>query len=606
MCGLATIFNYRSQYPINIHDLQAMNDCMVNRGPDGSGIWLNDDKKIGFAHRRLSIIDLSEKGAQPMHLQDGTLSIVFNGEIYNYKQLRNQLKLDGIEFTSHTDTEVLLHLYKRMGKQMVHELQGMFAFAIYDKSCDEMFLARDPNGIKPLYYADDGSTFAAASQVKALLPLKWIDKKPRPAGHVGFFLMGSVPEPYTLFKGISALPAGSYMKVRKGKPVDVKAYANLSRVLSESNAKVSESEEESENILRNELSDTVEKHLIADVEVGLFLSAGLDSTTLTALASEFKSSIKSVTLGFEEFKGSNSDETTLANKVAERYDTKHQTEWVNRKDFATEHDNLFKAMDQPSIDGVNTYFVSKITRQAGLKVALSGIGGDELFGGYGSFQQIPKLVRYVQSIPFAEQMGAIFRKVTAPFIQQFASAKYPGIFEYGGSYEGAYLLRRGLFMPWELPDLLEPDFVKKGLQELQLLDLLQNTIQGIESKHSKISALESSWYMKNQLLRDADWAGMAHSLEIRVPLVDWHLLNRITPYVNAWKLNKQSMARTPKKKLPPEILNRKKTGFQIPVEDWLMDAGNGNGNHRNSRKWAKVLYSNYLESCGMKPELLNC
>lgn len=595
MCGIATLFNYKSRKPINRETLNQMNDCMIKRGPDGKGLWVGGEGSVGLAHRRLSIIDLSESGTQPMHLPDSNLSISFNGEIYNYKSLRESLENKGRSFKSDSDTEVLLHLYDEMGKQMLHKLRGMFAFAIWDGQREALFVARDQYGIKPLYYSDNGQSFKAASQVKALLQADEIDTSPEPAGHVGFFLWGSVPEPYTLFKGIKSLPAGNYLWVKKGKEIQKTEYASLRNVLSNSTCEVNGSQKSD---IRNALLDSVKHHMIADVDVGVFLSAGLDSTTLTGLASEFKDGIRSITLGFEQYKGTQNDETKLAKTVSEHYQTTHYTKWVNEQDFVSEKENLFQAMDQPTIDGVNTYFVSKITADAGLKVALSGIGGDELFGGYSSFQEIPKLVKWVNNLSTPNNLGALFRKISSPIISKFTSPKYAGLLEWGDSIEGAFLLRRGLFMPWELPKVLDRNLVEKGLEELKTLERLKLFTEKISSTHAKITSLESSMYMRNQLLRDADWAGMAHSLEIRVPLVDWQLLENLSSYIGFEGFDKQNMAKTPKKSLPDSVMNRPKTGFSIPVRDWLMDSENGN-DRRGLRGWAEFVYEQYYKSCGI-------
>lgn len=592
MCGLAAIFNYRRSSTVSIENLDQMNQTMIHRGPDAEGLWLNNDKYVGLAHRRLSIIDLSEKGAQPMHSEDKNLSIVFNGEIYNYQTLRVDLEKEGVKFFSNSDTEVLLHLYNKYDKQMVHHLRGMFAFAIWDEKRKGMFLARDPYGIKPLYYANTEKAFAAASQVKALLKWEQVNTEPEPAGHCGYFLLGSVPEPYTLFKGIRSLRAGHHLWVERDNEIEETEYASLKDIISN---KQNDCDQCSDNEFRKIITDSIKHHLIADVEVGVFLSAGLDSTTITALSSEFQSSVRSLTLGFEEYRNTENDETILAEEVAKKYATTHHTEWVSAADFSEEYENLMRAMDQPSIDGVNTYFVSKITAESGLKVALSGIGGDELFGGYPSFQQIPKLVNGLGKIPFVTKFGITFRKITAPLMQNRVSPKYSGLFEFGDSYEGAYLLRRGLFMPWELPGILGYEMAKSGLEDLQILNEMRHSIDGLDSAHSKLTTLESSWYMKNQLLRDADWAGMAHSLEIRVPLVDWQLMKNFAPYLHCKDLNKKKMAQTPKIPLPNAVLNREKTGFRIPVEDWLT-----NGKEEvsgNSRMWAKKVYNEYLNYC---------
>jgi asparagine synthase (glutamine-hydrolysing) len=590
MCGIAGSYSYRQGASrTSAEELLRIRDAMQTRGPDGAGLWMSDDTDVGLAHRRLSIIDLSEAGAQPMATADGRLRVVFNGEIYNYKLLRANLEEKGYVFRSQSDTEVLLHLYAECGIEMVHALRGMYAFAIWDKSEKSLLLARDPLGIKPLYYADDGSTFRFASQVKALLQASGVDIAPEPAGHMGFFLWGNVPEPYTLYKGIRALPAGSTLRVVRSERHKPKSFFNVAEALSEpgqTRGRVSAEDRQAD--LRDALLDSVRHHLVADVPVGVFLSAGLDSTTLTALAAESSNvSLHTVTLGFNEYRGTENDETILAAEVADQYRTVHHTRWISREDFQNERERLLKAMDQPTIDGVNTYFVSMAAAQSGLKVAISGVGGDEFFGSYPSFREIPELVRLLSPFRFFPNFGRMFRWISAPVMKHLTSPKYAGLLEYGGTYGGAYLLRRGFFMPWELPEILGDKIVREGWEELQPLMRLEQTVHGAASDRVRVSALEMSWYMRNQLLRDTDWAGMAHSLEIRVPLADVELIRRIAPLLTGAFPDKQDMARTPRVPLPTTILNRRKTGFSVPVREWLMQINERQHYERGLRGWAR-------------------
>lgn len=360
---------------------------MIARGPDGAGLWLSPDHRLGLGHRRLTIIDLTEAGAQPMSTADGRFHLVFNGEIYNYLELRRQLEARGHRFRSNSDSEVLLHLYAQRGAAMVHALRGMFAFAIFDQANQSLFLARDPFGIKPLYYADDGLTLRFASQVKALLKSGHVDRTPAPAGHVGFYLWGHVPEPHTLFKGIKALPSGATMLIdRKGRRAPEAYFSPSEALASATEQPLNLAPEEAMERVAAAVRDSLLHHLIADVPVGVFLSSGLDSTVLTALASQMgNGDLHTVTLGFEEFRGTPNDEAPLAELVAQRLGTTHQTRWVSKADFEANLEPLLEAMDQPSIDGVNTYFVSRAAAASGMKVALSGVGGDELFGSYSSF-----------------------------------------------------------------------------------------------------------------------------------------------------------------------------------------------------------------------------
>lgn len=589
MCGIAGIYAFSNDTPpINTEELIRIRDTMINRGPDGKGLWVSENKRCALAHRRLAVIDLSDAGHQPMSTADGRLHISFNGEIYNYLALKTELEQQGHIFKSHSDTEVLLHLYQEHGADMLSKLRGMFAFAIWDEQAQKLFLARDHFGIKPLYIANNGKSIRFASQVKALLAGGQIDTTPEPAGLVGFYLWGSVPEPYTRYKGIRALPAGSYLTIDKTGRTEQKEFFNLNQTLRAPSTPVEQiCKNDALEQLHDALVDSVNHHLIADVPVGLFLSAGLDSSTLVALASEVKDSkLRTVTLGFNEYKDTENDETILAQTVADHYNTQHNTQWVQQQDFAAEYQNLLHAMDQPSIDGVNTYFVCKAAKEAGLKVAISGVGGDELLGGYPSFTQIPKMVNTLKPFGAIPGLGKGFRLISAPILKHFTSPKYAGLIEYGTTVEGAYLLRRGLYMPWELPQVLEPEVVKHGWQELNALNVLKNMHNGIESSHLKISGLETENYMRNQLVRDTDWASMAHSLEVRTPLIDIELLKIVKDitYKNL-QVNKIDMALSPKKQVPLSIIYYPRTKFSIPVNKWLTHNSNTKI-ERGLRHWA--------------------
>ena len=599
MCGIATIFAYSPDAsPVNREELLRIRDRMTDRGPDGCGTWHSADGRVGMAHRRLSIIDLSELGAQPMQSIDGRLVITFNGEIYNYQALRADLIKKGYRFRSNSDTEVLLHLYADKGPDMMHDLRGMYAFALWDGRRQGVFLARDPFGIKPLYYADDGKILRAASQVKALLAGGAINTAPDSAGHVGFFLWGHVPEPYTMYKAIRSLPAGTTLWVGQDGKKSLNTFYSLSAEIARAcDNPVALGRREMQAHLQAALLDSVRHHLIADVPVGVFLSSGLDSTTLTALAAEAGvKDLHTVTIGFREFQGTESDEVPLAEQTAKYYGTKHRTVWLEKADFQDELAQLLDAMDQPSTDGVNSYFVSKAATLASLKVVLSGLGGDEIFGSYPSFSQIPRMVRILRLLGIVPGFGKGFRAVSAPVLKHFISPKYAGLIEYGGSYGGAYLLRRGMFMPWELPDVLDPEMTWDGWQELQTLARLEETVKDIDSDYLKVSALEMSWYMRSQLLRDTDWASMAHSLEIRTPLVDVKLINSIAPLLasSSSSPTKRDMASTPVKPLPAVVLTRKKTGFTAPVREWLMKDGETKS-ERGLRGWAMNVYARYRQ-----------
>jgi asparagine synthase (glutamine-hydrolysing) len=575
MCGINGIFAYHpSASAPEEAELLATRDAMRLRGPDGFGAWRSMDRRCALGHRRLSIIDLSDRASQPMTSEDGRLVIVFNGEIYNYPQLRAELETDGARFRTTSDTETLLHLYARHGAEMVHRLRGMFAFAIWEEARQRLFLARDPYGIKPLYTANDGWTFRFASQVKALLEGGNVSRDPEPAGMVGFHLFGSVPDPFTLYRDVRALPAGHTQWVDVGGPREPKPFSNLAEVLAKGTANPVPEAELPERV-RAGVLDSVCAHLLADVEVGIFLSAGVDSGAVLGLMRDAgQREIRAITLAFEEFRGTSEDEAPLAARVCEQYGAHHVVRRLSKQEFFDELPAIFEAMDQPSIDGVNTWFVSKAAKEAGLKVAISGLGGDELLGGYPSFLDLPRWRRWFGPLAAVPGLGLFARKLIGGVAPGFSYSqpKALGVLELSDTWAGTYLLRRGLFLPSELPEIMDAEIAHEGLRRLNPLCRLAASITPDPgSDNSRICVFESAQYMRNQLLRDADWVGMAHSLEIRVPLVDFTLLRALAPVIPTLTpgAGKAALAKAPTTSLPSEIVTRAKTGFNVPTDAWM-------------------------------------
>jgi asparagine synthase (glutamine-hydrolysing) len=577
MCGIVGIYAYSpAADSIDRAELTRIRDHMAARGPDGFGEWLSEDRRIGLGHRRLAIIDPSDRAAQPMLSADGKLAITFNGEIYNYPALRKELQAKGHVFRSRSDTEVLLHLYAQKGEAMVHELRGMFAFGLWDSEKRALLLARDPYGIKPLYYSDDGRTFRFASQVKALLGGGKISREPDSAGWVGFYLFGSVPEPYTTYEAIRAVPAGTIMWIDGRGPGAPQRYFSIAAAYCAAEHQPQRlSEGEVQAHIRDALLDSVRHHLVADVPVGAFLSAGIDSGALVGLMRDAgHENIQTITLAFDEFRGHPDDESALAGQVAARHGTRHTTRVVTEQEFHNNLPKIFEAMDQPTVDGINTWFVSKAAREQGLKVVISGLGGDELFGGYPSFRDIPRWVRLLAIPSRLPMAGKVFRDLIDGLNRHALriNPKTAGLLTYGGTYAGAYLLRRGLFMPWELGQVMAPDMVAEGLRRLRPLEHIAAALTPMpKNTFAKIAALEGTLYMRNQLLRDTDWASMAHSVEVRVPLVDVKLLRELAPAITRLPKGraKRWLAASPKVGLPPAVVERAKTGFGTPVQTWL-------------------------------------
>jgi asparagine synthase (glutamine-hydrolysing) len=613
MCGINGIFAYLDSAPaVSADELRTTRDHMTARGPDGRGGWLSSNHRIGLGHRRLAIIDLSDAAAQPMASADGRYQLVFNGEIYNYRALRQQLQAAGCAFRTNSDTEVLLHLYARQGPAMLPALRGMFAFALWDSAERQLFLARDPYGIKPLYYADTGGVLRFASQVKALQAGGALSREVDPAGQVGFYLFGSVPEPFTWYRDIRALAAGHSFSVDACGPSEPRAYHRIAEIYRQAelsitgedrgpNAKTATGaaaaqQQQVQTRLREALLGSVRHHLEADVPVGAFLSAGIDSGALVGLMRDAGANdIQTLTLSFDEFQGRPDDEAPLAAEVARRYGTRHHSRRVTEQEFRDDLPRILTAMDQPSIDGINTWFVAKAAHECGLKVAVSGLGGDELLGGYPSFTDIPRWVRWLGPMTrlpgFGRTLRSIGTRVTAA--HSGLSPKLPGMVEYGGTYPGAYLLRRGLYMPWELERLIDPDRLSEGLRRISPLGMIATQLQPCpHSAFARVATLESTLYMRNQLLRDTDWASMAHSLEIRVPMVDAQLLAEVAPLTlsthgqtgSQSQAAKRWLARAPSQPLPTIVLDRPKTGFGTPLSRWLT-------NQRSSAATVPVTYA---------------
>ena len=565
MCGINGILRLASRAPevdpeVAVHT----RDAMAKRGPDGAGLWTSQDGTIVFGHRRLAIIDLSETGAQPMHDATGRYHLVFNGEIYNYKELKIVLERDGVRFTSSSDSEVILALYAREGAAMLTKLRGMFTIALWDSLERRLLLARDPYGIKPLYVAEQDGWLQFASQVKALEAGGRVSRELDPASVAGFLLWGSVPEPRTIRKAIRAIPAGHFVLVEDGRVGAPRAFHDLRRFETAPAVGIAEA-----------LSDSVRAHLVADVPVAVFLSAGIDSSVIAALARRAAGEgLTTLTMRFADLAGTPADEGPEAAAIARALGTRHVERTLTRDDLRDLWPNVLAAMDQPSVDGFNTYVVSRVAHEAGFKVVLSGLGGDELFGGYESFREIPLLARRAHLLSRLPGAPPVWDVVTRRF--GGARPKLSGLLRYGGSIPGAYFVRRGLFMPEELPGLIGDELAAAGLAEADPVRAAEAAIETPEAANDPwiaVHLMESMLYMRNQLLRDSDWASMAHSLELRVPFVDAVLRDQLAAldFEPARTAGKASIARVGAPELPPAVAGRAKSGFNIPIAKALAD-----------------------------------
>src|SRR5262245_38342434 len=386
-------------------------------------------------------------------------------------------------------------------------------------------------------------------------------------------MFDSGPEPFTTYQEVVVLVSGTTLWVHSIGIHQRIQYFSIDNTYCRAEAASSPiNDEDQQHDARDALLDSVRHHLVADVPVGAFLSSGIDSGALVGLMRDVgQQEIQTVTVAFEEFRGMREDEAPIAAEIASRYGTRHTTRVVTEQEFRNDLPRILEAMDQPTIDGLNTWFVSKAARELGMKVAISGLGGDELFGGYSSFRDVPLWVRTLAIPGRIPGLGELTRRVLGSVFSQSLNSKAAGLLKYGGNYAGAYFLRRGLFMPWELQAVIGAEAARLGLRRLNPIRHVASRLKPKPRRSfGRIAVLESSLYMRNQLLRDTDWASMAHSLEVRVPLVDIKLLKHLAS-ITARKgsSSKHLLANSPREPLPRKVIARPKTGFGTPIQTWL-------------------------------------
>jgi len=597
MCGINGIFSFGAAAPaIDRAELLRTREAMTARGPDAAGAWVSADGRAGLASRRLAILDLSPTGAQPMAGDSGRVQIVINGEIYNFRQLRAELAADGWQFRGSGDTEVVLALYRRHGEAMLARLRGMFALAIWDERPERprrLLLARDEMGIKPLYYSLEppGATWSPtasggqlrfASQVKALEAGGAVSRQVDAAGLAGFLLWGSVPEPWTIRSAVRALPAGHFMIAEDGRAGEPRPYHGLAGGPPEDpypRSGMAAPAAPPPLTVEAAIEQSIAAHLVSDVPVAVFLSAGLDSGLIAALARRHLAEPPAtLTLSFDVLAGTVRDEAPLAAAVARRLGTRHLERRLERADFARLWPAALAAMDQPSIDGFNTFAVSRAAHEAGLKVVLSGLGGDELFGSYPSFADVPRAARAARWGRRLPGLAAVWPGLAARLAP--GRPKLAGLLRHGATLAGSYFLRRALFLPEELPRLMGAEAAAAGLAAYDPIADAAKLLSGSGAANGHrpataawlaVQELESSQYMRNQLLRDSDWASMASSVELRVPLVDACLRRQLAAagYCGPARPGKAALVRRLAPELPEALWHRPKSGFYLPVLEWL-------------------------------------
>ena len=555
MCGIVGIINHQTGDQSSV--LETMLTAIRHRGPDDQGRWVSSQKNAFLAHARLSIIDLSPGGHQPMSTPDSRFTIVFNGEIYNFRSLRAELESDGVHFQSHSDTEVLLRLYEHRGPSMVNDLRGMFAFCIWDEQSRSAFLARDPLGIKPLYYSIQPDRLIFASELRAIRNSGLVSSQLDGNAITEFLETGSVPEPLTLLSDVRCLEAGHSLTWKEGH-VEFNQFWQLHFPETLPNPDAAQ-------LTRNALLDSMQAHFVSDVPVGVFLSGGIDSTALVALARELgQRDLQTFSIGVDD---PSLDESSIARKTAAHFGTQHHEWRLTGAMGASKFAAFLDRMDQPSIDGFNSFTVSSFARDQGMKVVLSGLGGDELFAGYPSFQQVPKLARLsrrLHAIPgAAPTLGALLTR----FAPQPKWRRLGSFLRQPPTVANAYRTFRGIFSPAEA-SLLAGRYTVPGLKpSLPSPPQLQASTPTDEDA---VSALELTRYMRNQLLRDSDVMSMAHGLELRVPFVDKRLVETLATLPATQRLQpgkKLLLQAVPE--VPTWVANQPKRGFMFPYEKWL-------------------------------------
>lgn len=610
MCGIAGILT-DAHVDVSAR-LEAVMFAMRHRGPDDSGhvrCGVGDD--IGgtwlFGHRRLSVIDLSTAGRQPMVDARNGNQIVFNGEIYNFQDLRAQLVAEGFEFRSKTDTEVVLLGYARWGTDVVTHLRGMFAFAIFDAATGRVMLARDRLGEKPLYYcckpAVPGVRFVFASEVRALLAGEIVPRRVDRAGLQTYLTNGFVVGPGTLVEGVRLLEPGMMLLVDCEGACRSRRFWQIPlerRVRCEDNGRAMVALEEV-------LSDSVRRQLVSDVPLGAFLSGGIDSSVVVGLAQEHVSQpLRTFTLVFEE---DAYNEAEYARIVARTFGSDHQEVVLTRSEFQRSLPAALDALDQPSFDGANTFFVSRAARELGLTVALAGTGGDEVFGGYASFSQLgkAKLIRGWASILPSSLRRRLKRTALwadgwrrGGYPSQTATGKAITLLDAPGDLVTLYQTLYRIFLSETVVDLLEDydhALTPEGL-DADLHEWLIGQTAG-RTDLAALSLLEMRTYLGQRLLRDTDSVSMAVSLEIRLPLIDYKVIEAASRLDERSRYSpvgsKRCLIKASRLQLPREIVGRKKSGFVLPIELWLRDT--------LRRETADVLLDPQLcRRVGLRPE----
>ena len=552
MCRIAGIIN--QSIPIEELNLKVREMCNILKhgGPDDEGFYTCAEHHLVLGHRRLALIDLSPGGHQPMAYADKRYWITYNGELYNYLEIKAELVKAGYTFKTASDTEVILAAFAAWGTNSFRRFNGMFAFALWDEKEETVYLVRDASGIKPLYFGITDEGLAFASEIRGFAPLPYLREK-NPDWPVFLLAYGHLPEPITTLKAVRPLHKGSFLRyVVPTKKWDIESFAFYSYIEKIDNP------EQAEREIRDCLLKAVERHLISDAPIGVFLSGGIDSGIIALLARQtHQSDLKTLSIIFEEEKYS---EKKYQDLFLEKLNCPNWQEILNEQEFQNNFPGIIKAMDMPGCDGINTWFISKYARESGLKAVLSGIGGDELFGGYPSFKRM-EAVHWIEKLP-----RKALRAGRYSVSKKLRRMAYLSL----GGAKGFYLFLRGQYIPKTIAEQL-------GTHEKEVWNILeqQPELDDISylSPFNQASWIEMNMYMQNQLLRDSDVMSMAHGIEIRVPLLDREFVQlalRINSQTkNSSEVSKKLLIDSFKKELPRAVWDRPKMGFTFPFAEWL-------------------------------------
>jgi len=572
LCGIFGLIGKQS--PEAERALQLGTAALAHRGPDDEGTELfalasQPDACVGLGSRRLAILDLSPAGHQPMHDAATGNWLVFNGEIYNFQKIRPELERLGHSFRSSGDTEVLLKAYGQWGEDCLDRLAGMFAFALWDARRQRLVLARDRLGVKPLYYYTSPGLFGFGSEIRALLSSGLVPRRLDMTGVTSYLAFGAVQDPFTIIDGVRSLPPAHTLVWEKGR-IETRSYWSLAEVASQ--PAPTDSPGEAADAIRVLIHQSVSERLISEVPIGVFLSGGVDSSSIVASASEVYAKpleTFSVVFGDSEF-----CEDRFSEQVARQHGCHHHKIELTEAGLLKQIPDALGAMDQPSVDGINTYIISRATKGAGVTVALTGLGGDELFAGYSTFRSVPQMMDFQRHLAWLAPLSRAFTTLLRPGeTNRFSKALALAAHDYYG--DQPYFLTRVLFLPGTARALMPQHFAQNGnyAAACKAADLVKK-IAALDPVN-QVSVLEASAYMGNMLLRDTDCMSMAVSLEARAPFTDYRLWEFILPLAGRLKLDphlpKPLLLRSAGQRLPAEIYSRRKMGFTLPFERWLRD-----------------------------------